>query len=101
MKEAWLRRAVGAAGAPAVDGIVMLLPDGTSAGWFREHGATADYVTFLPRIRFGENDSHPSFGVMLLTWGDVPDATLAELADMGATFEGPKLQGPQQTVEDF
>jgi hypothetical protein len=101
MKEAWLRRATGEIQRECVDGVVMLLPDDVSTEWFCTFGPKADYVSFIGRIKFGDVGRNPSFGVMLLTWGDVPDATVDALADMGPTYEGPALQGSQQQLDGF
>lgn len=101
MKEAWLRRAVGHVDSGSVDGIVMLLPDDVSTGWFQDYASTADYLTFAGRIKYGNVGHNPSFGSMLMTWGDVPDETVIELADIGPTFEGPALAGSQCGVGEF
>jgi len=94
MKTAWLRRAVAHYETGNVDGIVMLLPDDVSTSWFQEYGSQADYITFGGRIRFG-GGRNPSFGVMLLTWGDPPEAFVDELCKIGPTYDGPALQGEQ------
>lgn len=101
MKTAWLRRATGCVDHGSVDGVVMLFPDDTTTEWFTEYGATADYLTFAGRIQFGGVGKNPSFGVMLLTWGDIPRETVEVFADIGPTFEGPALEGSQTGVTEF
>lgn len=89
MKEAWLARAVEQSKRDAVDGIMMLLPDDVSTGWFQEYVTTADYVTFTGRMKFEDVGTNPSYGCQIITWADLPDGTLAVLQEIGPTYPSP------------
>lgn len=77
-----------------VDLIVGLVFARTSTEWFHRWATTADWLCFIEgRIQFvGMDDTAPSPSLMPV-WGDVPDALLRTLGDLGWLVD--PAQNPQ------
>jgi len=89
-KEIWLRKAISEIQRDAVDRIVMLIPSDTSTHWFHDYVLEASAICFMGpgRVCFEGGDRNPSFGLLMLAFGDVTD-DLAEAMDaQGAVFRG-------------
>jgi hypothetical protein len=89
-KDKWLSKARSEAKREAVDSVVMILPSDTSAGWFHEHVLAAPLVCFYGpgRLSFKGADRNPSFGLLLMAYGDDAKAYREPLNTMGTVVEG-------------
>ena len=95
-KDKWLSKVRSEATRDAVDSVVVLLPSDTSAGWFHEHVLAAEYVCFYGpgRLSFHGADRNPSFGLLIIVYGDDADAYRDVLDTYGAVIEGREVYQP-------
>ncbi|WP_256289924.1 phage N-6-adenine-methyltransferase [Halobellus inordinatus] len=95
-KDRWLRKARNEANRDAVDGVVVLLPADTSAHWFHEHLLAADALCLVGpgRIPFEGEDRNPSFQMAIAVYGEVPDALVDALDELGAVIRGREVVDP-------
>lgn len=92
-KHDWLRKAIAEAHRDEVTRVVMLLPVDTSTQWFHEHVTQAAAICFCGpgRVSFEGCGRNPSFGLMILVFGELNDALKDTLAGFGAVFAGGAL----------
>jgi len=95
-KEQWLSKCRAEAKSDDVDSVVVLLPSDTSAGWFHEHVMAADVVCFYGpgRISFEGADRNPSFGILIIIYGDNAAKYRDVLDSLGIVISGRGVYQP-------
>ena len=97
-KTRWLTKARSEANSDSTDSVVVLLPSDTSAGWFHEHAMAADLVCFYGpgRVSFEGAGRNPSFGLLIVVYGDETEKYRDVLNSRGVVIEGRTLYEPTQ-----
>ena len=85
----WARKVLEESESPLVDSLTALAPASTSASWFQNKYAEADYLTFIDgRVSFdGSGDTNASFANAIATFGEVPDEYVEALHTLGLVTE--------------
>ena len=96
-KDDWLTKVRNEIQREAVSSVVVLLPSDTSAGWFHEHVLAAEAICFYGpgRLSFVGADRNPSFGLLIVTYGERADAYREVLTGFGQVIDGRRVY--QQT----
>jgi len=97
-KDRWLSKARAEDNREDVDSVVVLLPSDTSAGWFHKHAMAADLVCFYGpgRVSFEGAGRNPSFGLLIVAYGDETDKYRDVLDSRGIVVEGRATYQPTQ-----
>ena len=83
----WAERATNQFFESDVDTITALIPAATDTGWFQDHYAKADYITFIRgRVEFEGGDGRPSFASVIASFGDFSPEYTQALGELGEVF---------------